>query len=294
MKATFALAMANAMLALASPVNKRVLVTELEVKTVTAYVYPDGSPATHLGAQPTPAKAFVVFENIARPSSTPVAEPVVQPVETPEPEPEPEPVVETPVVEEPVVEVQQPEATPEQTQETEVVDSAPAGSAQAASLNAHNVHRTNHSAPAVTWDSNLASYAQQLTDTCNYHHDTKIGGGGYGQNIAMSASTGTLPGDADALQRAITGLWYNDEFNWYPSFGANPDMTNFEKWGHLSQIVWASTTTIGCAISYCDPGKLADGMKGWFVVCNYGPAGNVPGAYATNVKVPKGNAIVAA
>jgi len=89
----------------------------------------------------------------------------------------------------------------------------------------------------------------------------------------MSASTGDLPGDADALQRAITGLWYNDEFSLYPSFGANPDMTNFEKWGHLSQIVWASTTTIGCAISYCEAGQLASGMRGWFAVCNYGPAG---------------------
>ena len=142
--------------------------------------------------------------------------------------------------------------------------------------------------------------------------DSKIGGGGYGQNIAMSASTGSLPGDAEALQRAITGLWYNDEFDWYPSFGANPDMTNFEKWGHLSQIVWSSTTTIGCAISFCEPGQLASGMRGWFAVCNYGPAGkcddaprvppvltplllgNVPGAYATNVKAPKGNAVVLA
>lgn len=102
--------------------------------------------------------------------------------------------------------------------------------------------------------------------------NSKIGGGGYGQNIAMAASTGTLPGDAEALQRSITGLWYNDEFNWYPGFGTNPDMSNFSKWGHLSQIVWASTTTIGCAISYCDAGTLSS-MKGYFVVCNYGPAG---------------------
>ena len=165
MKATLALAVANAMLALASPVNKRLLVTELEVKTVTAYVYPDGSPATHLGAQPTPEKAFVVFENIARPSPTPVAEPVVE-----QPEEAPAPVVQTPV-EQPVVEAEEPEAAPQQTQ-PEVVQAAPAGSAQEASLNAHNIHRTNHSAPAVTWDSNLASYAQQLANTCNYGHDT--------------------------------------------------------------------------------------------------------------------------
>ncbi|KEZ39409.1 Uncharacterized protein SAPIO_CDS10118 [Scedosporium apiospermum] len=292
MKASLALAVANAMLALASPVHKRLYVTDLDIKTVTVFVYPDGSPATHLGPQPTD-KAFVVFENIANPQPTPEPQPEPTPAPAPEPEPEPAPVAEpepAPVVETPVEQptAEQPQAQPEP------VQAAPAGSAQEASLNAHNVHRSNHSAPAVTWDSNLASYAQQLANTCNYGHDTKIGGGGYGQNIAMSASTGDLPGDADALQRAITGLWYNDEFSLYPSFGANPDMTNFEKWGHLSQIVWASTTTIGCAISYCEAGQLASGMRGWFAVCNYGPAGNVPGAYAENVKVPLGNPTVLA
>lgn len=62
MKATLALAVANAVLAAANPLAKRVYVTDLEIKTVTSYVYPDGSPATHLGAQATaPAKGGAVF-----------------------------------------------------------------------------------------------------------------------------------------------------------------------------------------------------------------------------------------
>lgn len=35
----------------------------------------------------------------------------------------------------------------------------------------HNKHRANHTAADVTWDANLAKYAQVLADTCNFHHD---------------------------------------------------------------------------------------------------------------------------
>ena len=79
----------------------------------------------------------------------------------------------------------------------------------------------------------------------------------------------------------ITNEMYNDEFGWYPQpWGSdNPDMSNFEHWGHLSQIVWASTTTVGCAWVDCSGGGLANtggGVQPWFTVCNYGPPGKSP------------------
>lgn len=36
----------------------------------------------------------------------------------------------------------------------------------------HNVHRANHSAPEVQWDSALAATAQKIADGCVYAHDT--------------------------------------------------------------------------------------------------------------------------
>jgi hypothetical protein len=70
---------------------------------------------------------------------------------------------------------------------------------------------------------------------------------------------------------------YDNEIDWYPTpYGNdNPDMTNFENWGHYSQIVWASTTSVGCATQYC-PGGLANtgsGVSPYFTVCNYSPPG---------------------
>jgi uncharacterized protein YkwD len=36
----------------------------------------------------------------------------------------------------------------------------------------HNAHRANHSAPALSWDPQLASIAEQIASSCVYAHDT--------------------------------------------------------------------------------------------------------------------------
>ena len=35
----------------------------------------------------------------------------------------------------------------------------------------HNIHRANHSAPDIAWDTNLAASAQQVADSCVYAHN---------------------------------------------------------------------------------------------------------------------------
>lgn len=73
-----------------------------------------------------------------------------------------------------------------------------------------------------------------------------------------------------------------------------------EKTGHFTQLVWRSTTEVGCAAINCgyshdgkprrDIGGIggelqsrsADGTtraQGWYVVCEYTPAGNVVGGH---------------
>jgi hypothetical protein len=71
---------------------------------------------------------------------------------------------------------------------------------------------------------------------------------------------------------------YNNEIGFFPlPYGqAQPDMSNFDSWGHFSQIVWQSTTSIGCATVDCSASGLANtgaGVAPWFTVCNYQPAG---------------------
>ena len=116
------------------------------------------------------------------------------------------------------------------------------------------------------------------------------GGGGYGQNIAA----GTQAGD---IASVLSNGFYNGEEPHYPSdYGNNnPDMSQFETWGHFSQMVWAKTESVGCYTYTCTPPGASvldckpDGtpylakttckqMGGIpeaqiFTVCNYYPAG---------------------
>lgn len=292
MKATVALAMANAIFAAATPLAKRALVTHVDVTTVTQYVYPDGSPATHLGgAAPAPTDAVITTATVPTPE---------EPAET-EAARKPEPTSNiagpagnaqqnSPSTEKP--EKQEPEKEEPKDDGGSYTAPGPGTSVQSACVDAHNAHRANHSVSAVKWDSALAASAQKLADSCDYHHDTKIGGGGYGQNIAMGAESDFDLSAGEAASRAITRQWYNNEFDLYPSYGSEPSMSNFEGWGHLSQMVWESTTEIGCAIALCGKGKLAGGMEGYFAVCNYSPPGNVKGAFSENVHAALGKAII--
>jgi hypothetical protein len=79
-----------------------------------------------------------------------------------------------------------------------------------------------------------------------------------------------------AIAQAITQMWYNGEVGLYPSssYGqANPDFSNFEGWGHYSQMVWVGSTQVGCAAQYCPAGTMEPSMAAWYSVCNYYPAG---------------------
>ncbi|KAK5937980.1 hypothetical protein PMZ80_009569 [Knufia obscura] len=154
-------------------------------------------------------------------------------------------------------------------------------------LKQHNIHRANHTVDALSWDENLASIAAEIASSCSYAHNTQAGGGGYGQNIGAGAP------DED-IDKMITNQMYNDEMVLYPGYGGEPDMGNFERWGHFSQIVWKATTKVGCHTQYC-PGGLAgvgSNVSPYFTVCNYQPVGNFGGQYADNVLQPKGDAMV--
>lgn len=74
----------------------------------------------------------------------------------------------------------------------------------------------------------------------------------------------------------ITNLMYNDEMGYFEGLygNPNPDMSNFEKWGHFSQIVWKGTTQVGCATTVCGTLQNIGAGPIPFTVCNYGPAGN--------------------
>lgn len=124
-------------------------------------------------------------------------------------------------------------------------------------------------ANAVVWDENLSCIAQRQADTCVFDRLMYVNGGGYGQNLAGGTST-TI---TDSIE-----MWYGDAAQYDSYYGqSDPPFVA----GHFTQLVWASTTSIGCATKSCD------GSTGTFVgeltVCNYFVFGNMGGAYKENV-----------
>ncbi|EME47364.1 hypothetical protein DOTSEDRAFT_69335 [Dothistroma septosporum NZE10] len=150
----------------------------------------------------------------------------------------------------------------------------------------HNLHRANHSVSDIAWDDGLASIAQTIAESCVYAHNVQEGGGGYGQNIAAGV-------DAANISAIITDLFYNGEEPYFADqYGKDdPDMTNFELFGHFTQIVWKDTISVGCATVQCPNGlaNTGDGVEPVFTVCNYKNPGNYAGEYGANVLQPLGH-----
>lgn len=63
---------------------------------------------------------------------------------------------------------------------------------------------------------------------------------------------------------------------------SDPNFT--EETGHFTQLVWKNTTTVGCGSRLC-------GERGWYLVCEYWPRGNVIGEFGDQVDRPKNGSI---
>ncbi|KAI0458171.1 CAP domain-containing protein [Xylaria acuta] len=285
---------AGVALALSNPLNKRVLETEVVVEYYTVTVTGDAPKPTPTNVKVRPhTRPAQQQPPVEQPEPTTTSQPVVYVTVTPEEEPKPTTAAQKPET--------QPEPEPSTTVETpaQATNQVPSegDSFQSTALYHHNIHRSNHSSPAMSWNDEIAGYAGNTASTCVFAHDMDQGNGGYGQNIALwGVSSGAEKlGATGAVKMAATNMWYDGEFNAFlPSYygQATPDMGNFESWGHLSQLVWAASTTVGCAVQFCPKGTAYDNLDAWFTVCNYHPPGNVGGAYATNINRPKGDAAV--
>ncbi|KAG1675692.1 hypothetical protein FOA52_002401 [Chlamydomonas sp. UWO 241] len=141
-------------------------------------------------------------------------------------------------------------------------------------LLATNQYRANHNSPALVWDDGLAEAATSWAAACSFSHSNLR----WGENLAMgSGSPATL-----------ASYWYTREVC---------DM----QWGsptvdtalHFTQVVWASTRKIGCALTtsqVCPAGITSPFFAGSrtssVLVCMYDPPGNAWGGFEANVQRP--------
>ncbi|KAK4177309.1 CAP domain-containing protein [Triangularia setosa] len=269
--------------------------TTTTIATTTSAAPPPPPPSPAAPSTSVAPEPVVVVEPAPQPEPTTQAPPPV--VEAPAPVIEaPAPVVEAPapVVEAPAPVVSTPAPAPVKVETPAVSDDY-----QKAVLESHNVHRFNHSAGALEWGQQYADSAKVLAERCKFEHDTSINGGGYGQNLAMWASSGQVAkvNRAGAAARAISNGWYNNELELFPAseYGrADPSaqaQRTFKDWGHFTQVVWKDSKQVGCFTALCPAGTIVGNMESLYTVCNYFPVGNMGGAYGKNVLPPLGQPI---
>lgn len=148
---------------------------------------------------------------------------------------------------------------------------APEASFQHIMLAAHNAERSRRRVPPLVWDRGLASDAAA--------HARRLAGLGYLQHASMA---GRAQPQGENLWMGTRGMFsyaemmdgFLGERSDYVA-GPLPDISRTGNWtdtGHYSQIIWRTTTAVGCAIA---SSKDFD-----FLVCRYDPAGNIWGKRA--------------
>ncbi|KAG9200668.1 hypothetical protein G6514_006848 [Epicoccum nigrum] len=148
----------------------------------------------------------------------------------------------------------------------------------------HNQARANHGADPLVWNATVADTAAITANTCVFAHYIP-NGAGQGQNIF------TTSGPIFNVTAGITESWYKREFQaMFPYFG-EPSLSDdvFHEVGHLTQVLWKGTASVGCTSVDCGADMTIGGQASnlnKYTVCNYYPAGNVATLYADNVGFP--------
>jgi uncharacterized protein YkwD len=132
-------------------------------------------------------------------------------------------------------------------------------------LGAHNDARIEAGRRPLSWNDDAAAVAQAFADTCPSEHSSRDGRKGMGENLAWGSSI-----DAEGA----AGLWV-DESRFYDM--EDNSCEQGKVCGHYTQVIWGSTTGVGCGTAECGSISALGGRSGSIFVCNYTPPGNIIG-----------------
>jgi pathogenesis-related protein 1 len=114
--------------------------------------------------------------------------------------------------------------------------------------------------PALAWSSDIAAVAQAWADGCKFQHS----GGQYGENLYASTNQSTVQDVVDS--------WVGEKKDYDYASNSCSGVC-----GHYTQVVWAKSLRLGCAVKSCSGGGPFGGGSWELWVCNYDPPGNFVG-----------------
>jgi pathogenesis-related protein 1 len=120
----------------------------------------------------------------------------------------------------------------------------------------------------LCWNASVASVAQSWANACSWRHNPNLSN--LGENIAAFSGNRSASAARDAVD-----LWADEASDYHYSSNSCSGVC-----GHYTQIVWRSTTEVGCGLRVCTTGSPFDARFGatWtMVVCDYRPPGNFGG-----------------
>jgi hypothetical protein len=134
-------------------------------------------------------------------------------------------------------------------------------------LSAHNRERRSAGVPPLLWDHRLAyaaaAYGRQVAAHGALRHSPPEARRGQGENLWMGTRGAFMPAQ-------MVASWSSERALFRPGlFPAISRTGNWASVGHYSQMIWPTTTHLGCAI--------VSGARSDVLVCRYVPAGNIDG-----------------
>ncbi len=137
-------------------------------------------------------------------------------------------------------------------------------------LSAHNAARSRFGVGHLAWNDELAAgamaHAQFMASTGIYGHDRTPGRRKKAGENLWRGSRGVYSYDV------MVGVMVDEARHFQPgAFPSNSRTGNWLDVAHYTQIVWPTTTEIGCA--------LASSPTIDYFVCRYAPTGNKDGVY---------------
>lgn len=142
-------------------------------------------------------------------------------------------------------------------------------------LHAHNVYRCTAGLGLLAWDTKAFATAKRYAasaPTDRLQHSPvdqrrDPDGAVYGENVAIGERL--EPGQ-------VVARWHDEIRSTQGGFGGGAAAARRAGLGHYTQIVWRSTTKVGCSL----------GQNRRVVICHYSPSGNEVGKRLTQVAPP--------